>query len=207
MGDANARTLPWDAETLNFYNVNAGSYVAARPEELSSDLLTFLLRLKSGASILELGCGSGLDAAEMERRGFQVVATDGSASMAAIASERLGRKVDVLRFEDLNDSGRYDAVVACASLLHVPIGGLPDVLRRIWSSLKPGGWHFASFKTDRQASRDQHGRYYNYLDRVAAASVYGSAGNWQTMIFENYDGVGHFSAPARWLTVTAQKSG
>jgi 2-polyprenyl-3-methyl-5-hydroxy-6-metoxy-1,4-benzoquinol methylase len=201
-----AKKLLGDAETLQFYNENARSYVDARPAELSSDLLAFLPRLQARASILELGCGSGHDAAEMERLGFTVVPTDGNASMAAIASEKLGRNVNVLRFEDLHALEEYDAVVACASLLHVPVDGLPGVLRRIWRSLKPGGWHFASFKTDGQAVRDEHGRYYNYLDRAAAASAYRSAGNWQTMLFENYDGVGYFSAPARWLTVTAQKS-
>lgn len=205
MNDTNAGTSLGDTETLHFYQANARSYVAARPEELSPDLLAFLPRLENGASILELGCGSGLDAAEMERLGFSVVPTDGSPSMAAIASERLGRKVEVLRFEDLADNEKYDAVVACASLLHVPLGGLPEVLRRIWSSLKPGGWHFASFKTDGQATRDTHGRYYNYLDRAAASAAYAEAGSWRTMLFENYDGAGHFSAPARWLTVTAQK--
>lgn len=200
------QSLIGDRETLHFYDGNARSYVAARPEELSSDLLAFLPRLKSGASILELGCGSGLDAVEMERLGFKVAPTDGSPAMASIASETLGRKVEVLRFEDLDDKERYDAVVACAALLHVPLGQLPNVLERIWSSLKPGGWHFASFKTDGLAGRDKHGRYYNYLDQASAAIAYRSAGNWQTMLFENYDGVGHFSAPSRWLTLTAQKS-
>jgi 2-polyprenyl-3-methyl-5-hydroxy-6-metoxy-1,4-benzoquinol methylase len=196
-----------DAKTLEFYDENARSYVGARPEEMSLDLRTFLLRLKSGASILELGCGSGLDAMEMEHLGFNVTPTDGSPSMAAIASEKLGRKINVLRFGDLNAEGRYDAVVACASLLHVPVQGLPQVLQRIWTSLKPGGWHFASFKTDGQAAHDEHGRFYNYLSRSEAATAYQSAGDWQTLHFENYDGVGHFSAPARWLTVTAQKGG
>jgi len=168
--------------------------------------MAFLRRLKPGASILELGCGSGLDAAEMERLGFQVDATDGSAAMAAIASERLGRTIPVLRFDELDVVERYDAVVACASLLHVPIDGLPDVLRRVWSSLKPGGWHFASFKTDGSAARDEHGRYYNYLDRAGAETAYRCAGDWSAMHFENYQGAGHFSSPARWLTIAAQKS-
>lgn len=194
-----------DDQTLLFYEQNARSYVGARPEELSTDLLAFLPRLHSGALILELGCGSGIDAAEMERLGFDVVPTDGSASMAALASERLGRRVGVLRFEDLTAEGQYDAVVACASLLHVPLQGLPKVLRCIWASLKPGGWHFASFKTDGQAERDEHGRYYNYVGREDAETAYRSAGIWSTLIFENFDGVGYFSAPARWLTVTAQK--
>ena len=195
-----------DAETLRFYDENARSYVGARPEGVSPDLLAFLPRLKPGASILELGCGSGIDASEMERLGFQVHATDGSAAMATIASERLGRRVQVLRFENLDATERYDAIVACASLLHVPLSGVPSILRRIWNALKPGGWHFASFKTDGPVTRDEHGRYYNYLDQDGAETAYRSAGTWQAIGFENYDGVGYFSSPARWLTVTAQKS-
>lgn len=205
VSDPDRHGLLGGAETLGFYEGNARSYVGARPEILSSDLIAFLRRLEPGASILELGCGSGLDAAEMERLGFQVEATDGSAAMAAIASERLGRTIRVLRFDELDAVAQYDAVVACASLLHVPLEGLPDVLRWVWDSLKPGGWHFASFKTDGSAVRDQHGRYYSYLDRAGAEQAYRSAGEWQAMHFEYYQGVGHFSAPARWLTVAAQK--
>lgn len=203
--DRDVGTLLSDAETLQFYDDNARSYVAARPHELSSRLMAFLPRLQAGAVILELGCGSGNNAAEMERLGFRVEATDGSASMAAIASETLGRQVKVLRFGDLSALDKYDAVVACASLLHVPREGLPQVLRRIWTSLKPGGWHFASFKTGGRPAHDEHGRYYNYPDRAFAEAAYHSAGGWQSMCFESYDGVGYFSAPARWLTVTVQK--
>jgi len=194
-----------DTDTLKFYENSARSYVGARPQVLSLDLVAFLPRLPAGATILELGCGSGADAVEMERLGFKVEATDGSANMAAIASETLGRHVQVLRFGDLDASERYDAVVACASLLHVPIDGLPEVLHRIWNALKPGGWHFASFKTEGRASRDEHGRYYNYLDRDTAKQAYEVAGDWQSISFETYDGVGYFSAASRWLTVSAQK--
>ncbi|HET9161603.1 MAG TPA: class I SAM-dependent methyltransferase [Caulobacteraceae bacterium] len=195
-----------DAKTLHFYDENARSYVqTARPSGLSPDLLTFLQRLEPGASILELGCGSGHDAAEMECLGFVVEATDGSAAMAAIASETLGRKINVLRFEDLDAADRYDAVVACASLLHVPVEGLPRVLTGVWKCLKPGGWHFASFKTNGRPGRDEDGRYYNYLDRAGAQRAYRSAGAWQALHFDNYEAAGYFSAPARWLTVSARK--
>jgi len=200
-------SLLHDAQTLEFYDKNARSYVAARSAGVSPDLMAFLLRLKAGASILELGCGDGHDASEMERLGFSVEPTDGSAAMAAIASDRLGREVQVLRFEELDATRRYDAVVACASLLHVPAEGLPAVLKRIWEALKPGGWHFASFKTAGQASYDEHGRYYNYLDRTGAEVAYCSAGQWDAMHFETYEGTGFFNAPAIWLTVEAQKPG
>ncbi len=194
-----------DGPTLEFYQSNAATYVEARPAILSPDLLEFLPRLEPGAFILELGCGSGLDAAEMERRGFRVDATDGVPAMAAIANERLKAGARVLRFDDLEATDHYDAVVACASLLHVPIDELPAILHRVWRALKPGGWHFASFKTDGEPGWDKHGRYYNYLDRVGAIKAYESAGEWASLSFHNYDGVGYFSEPAKWLTITAQK--
>lgn len=195
-----------DESTLRFYQSNARSYVGARPDEVSSDLLAFLPRLPKGALVLELGCGSGSDALEMERLGLQVDATDGVAAMVAIANERLARGARVMRFDQLDVIEEFDAVVACASSLHVPASELPGVLRRVWRALKPGGWHFASFKTNASPGWDSHGRYYNYPDEGSAETAYRWAGRWSQVIFETYEGAGYFSDPSRWLTVSAQKS-
>lgn len=194
-----------DSATLAFYEANAHSYVGHRPDEASPDLLAFLPRLKGGSTILELGCGSGSDALAMEKLGFRVDATDGVAAMVAIANERLARGARVMRFDELEATNEFDAVVACASLLHVPAIGLPDVLGRVWKALKPGGLHFASFKTGGTSGWDEHGRYYNYLDHAIADEIYRSSGLWAELIFDEYDGVGYFGPAARWLTVVARK--
>ena len=136
-----------------------------------------------------------------------VDATDGTPAMAALAQERLGREVRVLRFEQLEAEERYDAIVACASLLHVPHAGLSEILARIWLALKPGGWHFASYKTAGFEGWDAHDRYYNYLARDEAERLYRESGAWAEMDFEEFDGLGYFSASARWLTVSARKNG
>jgi 2-polyprenyl-3-methyl-5-hydroxy-6-metoxy-1,4-benzoquinol methylase len=196
-----------DPATLDFYARNAATYVGARPAAISPDLLGFLPHLAAGAHVLELGCGSGLDAAAMEGMGFVVDATDATAAMVSIASQRLSRPARQLRFDELAAVAAYDAIVACASLLHVPAAALPLVLARIHTALKPGGWHFASFKTGSAPGWDAHGRYYNQLSQADAARIYGQAGAWRDLDFAEYDGVGYFSAPTRWLTVTARKSG
>jgi len=141
----------------------------------------------------------------MEKLGFRVDATDGVTAMAAIANKRLAHGARVMRFDELEANNEFDAVVACASLLHVPESGLPDVLGRIWKALKSGGWHFASFKTGGAPGWDEHQRYYNYLDHTVAGEIYRSSGPWTELIFDEYDGVGYFSAPSRWLTVVARK--
>ncbi len=196
-----------DRSTLEFYQANARSYVDARPDEVSPDLLAFLPNVPAGALILELGCGGGSDSLAMERLGYRVDATDGVAAMAAIASEHLLHGARTMRFDQLDATAEYDAIVACASLLHVPAAELPATLRRIHCALRPEGWHFASFKTRGSPGWDKHGRYYNYPDGDDMEAAYRSAGHWANLAFDTYDGVGYFSEPAQWLTVTAQKSG
>jgi SAM-dependent methyltransferase len=195
--------LAHDAATLAFYQANAAAYAAVRPAAPTPELLDFLPRLAPGSRILELGCGDGCDAQAMIARGFDVVATDASPAMAALASARLGRPVDVLCFDELAEDRAYDAIVACASLLHVPRAGLAGVLARIHAALRPGGWHYATFKTGGAPGFDDHGRYYNRLSEVDAARLY--ARPWATAEFRQWDGLGYFSAPARWLEVTAQR--
>jgi SAM-dependent methyltransferase len=106
----------------------------------------FLSHLPAGASILELGCGSGRDSAEMLRLGYDVFPTYGTPAIAREAEKRLGRPVAVLRFGEIAGEERFDGVWACACLLHVPIGSLGNVLKRIHGILRLRGMFFASFK-------------------------------------------------------------
>ena len=195
----------FDPQTLRFYQNEAPVYMASGPDGASRHLPSFLDFLPAKASILELGCGGGRDAQYMISRGFAVEPTDGVPAIAAKASERLGLAVRVMRFDELEAFERYDAVVASASLLHVPREGLPDVLTRIWNALKPGGWHLATYKTGQVEGRDEHGRYFNYLARDDVEVSYTKAGDWASMMFEEHSGSGYLNAPAMWLKVVARK--
>lgn len=78
--------------------------------------------------------------------GIEVTATDASSRLATLASQRIGRPVRVMRFDELNEVEVFDGVWANACLLHVPFGSLASVLSLIRASLRVNGILFASFK-------------------------------------------------------------
>lgn len=120
----------------------------------------FLKYVPEGGSILDLGCGSGRDTGAFKKMGFDVDAVDGSKELCELASEYTGIPVRCMDFMDLSEIEKYDAIWACASLLHVPSKDLPVVLSKMRSSLKPQGIMYISFKFgDHEGERD--GRFFN----------------------------------------------
>ena len=208
--DSNAAERPdfcaFDSRTLEFYATEAPEYHAKSTAGINGELAGFLDLLPSGATILELGCGAGRDAAYMEERGFRVDPTDGVAAMAALATTRLGRPVAVMRFDELADVANYDAIYASYALLHVPRDALGDVLARIWTALRPGGWHMATYKSGGSEGRDALDRYFNYLSPDQARTYYESAGSWKSLNFTQGAGPGYDGRISPWVTVIAQKA-
>jgi 2-polyprenyl-3-methyl-5-hydroxy-6-metoxy-1,4-benzoquinol methylase len=198
-------TTHFDDATIEFYSIEAPVYAATAREGVSPYLQRFLALLSPGARILELGCGGGLEAEFMIAAGFDVHATDGVPEIAAEAEKRLGVPVEVLRFDQLNAEGKFDAVYASASLLHVPINPLASILSKVHLALKPGGKHFASYKSGGAHGRDRFGRYFNYLSRAQAEFHYVNAAPWSELVIEETTGGGFDGVQGPWLTVLAAK--
>jgi SAM-dependent methyltransferase len=196
----------FDPATLEFYAREAPDYAASTASGIGRHLDGFLEKLAPGALILELGCGSGRDAAAMEARGFVVEPTDGVAEMAVQAEARLGRPVRVMRFDELDASEAYDGVVAAYSLLHVPRAGLAGVLARVWRALKPGGWHVATYKTAGGEGRDRLGRYYNYPSEQELRAAYAEAGAWCEVETEAGKGRGYEGGESRFVMILLRKA-
>ena len=165
-----------DAATLAFYEAQAPRYTLSFGTAPSRHLDAFLDRLEPGASILELGCGAGRDGARMVERGFRVDPTDGSAAMVRKAVERFDLPARIMRFDELDAVRQYDAVWANACLLHVGQADLAETLRAVHAALRPGGWHFASYKLGNGEGRDLLGRLHSFPDADWLREAYRIAG-------------------------------
>jgi SAM-dependent methyltransferase len=194
-----------DEATLNFYGREAERYSERTGTAPTASLGKFLNRLPAGASILELGCGSGRDAAEMLRRGYDVLPTDGSPEMARQAERRLHRPVTILQFGDIEGEARFDGVWAGACLLHVPIGRLGGVIMRIHRVLHSSGVLFASSKAGQGEGRDKFDRYYNYPSLDALRGIFEQAAAWASLQIHEAPGHGYDGLPVIWLHCTATK--
>jgi SAM-dependent methyltransferase len=194
-----------DDQTLAFYATHAAQYARDTDPLPSPRLRTFLARLPPGGSVLELGTGSGADAAAIIQEGFAVLPTDGSPELATQAEARLGRAVKLMAFHQLEDEACYDGIWANACLLHAPRSELADDFRRIFRALKPGGWLAASFKAGEGEGRDQWGRYYNYLSETELAELVRSSGRWNEVEIQSGMGSGYDRRPTRWLWLCARR--
>lgn len=104
----------------------------------------FLDRLRAAGRtrLLEIGAGTGQDAAFFAAGGLDVTATDLSPEMVARCRAK-GIRAHVMDFLGLDlPAGSFDGVHAMNCLLHVPDADLPAVLATVARLLRPAGLFF-----------------------------------------------------------------
>ena len=146
--------------TINYYNLNAKKFIEnTQTADLHLTQDKFLQLLPESASILDFGCGSGRDTKYFLEKGYQVVATDGSAELCRLASSFTGIKVKEMLFQELDEIGVYDGIWACSSILHLPKQELLPVIRKMCIALKDNGVIYTSFKYS-NFEGERNGRYF-----------------------------------------------
>ena len=151
--------------TIDYYNKNAKTFFDETMEGDFDELYSkFLKYVPENGYILDYGCGSGRDSKAFIERGYRVKAIDGSQEICNLASEFINQKVECMRFDELNDKEEYDAIWACASIIHVKQEELPIILNKMYDALKDNGVMFISFKTE-TGFEVKEGRYFNYVTK------------------------------------------
>jgi demethylmenaquinone methyltransferase/2-methoxy-6-polyprenyl-1,4-benzoquinol methylase len=97
-----------------------------------------------GADVLELAPGTGLWTERYIDRVASVTAVDAAPEMIELARARLGERAAKVDFvlDDIfgwTPTRRYDAVVFCFWISHVPVARLDAFLRMVASALRPDG--------------------------------------------------------------------
>jgi magnesium-protoporphyrin O-methyltransferase len=98
--------------------------VRAGRDSMRAVILGYLPDDLSGLRVLDAGCGTGALSVAAAGRGAEVVAIDLSASLVALAKERLPSQLDAGRIDfklgDMSDAalGEFDHIVAMDSLIH-----------------------------------------------------------------------------------------
>jgi SAM-dependent methyltransferase len=190
--------------SVSYYDQNAEAYFAGTVHADVRDLRSkFLIHVPAGGDILDAGCGSGRDALAFHKGGYRVTAFDGSAEMCRKAREYTDLSVIQMTFQEMKWCGEFDGIWACASLLHVRRAELPEVLRRLFRALRPGGTLYASFKLG-SGERTVDGRRFSdmtepELEPLLKSAGFSSAKYWIT------DDVRPGRTSEQWLNALAHR--
>ena len=135
----------------------AGYFIA--PQGLGE---TAALATLSGR-VLDLGCGAGRYTRFLETRGVAVTAIDSSAGAIVVCRERGCRDARVADIDDLPaDLEPFNTIICMGNTLGIgqdPVR-LPERLRRLRTSLEPGGYLLATIRDPLSTEDPDHLRYH-----------------------------------------------
>ena len=192
-------------ETIRYYDTHAEEFVAGTENaDISACRDRFLQYLKPGQKILDAGCGSGRDVIAFKNEGYEVEAFDASEELCRIAAEKTGIPIKQQRFEELEGVESYDGIWACASLLHVRLHDLPDVLQRLYKLLRRKGTLYASFKYG-SGELEKAGRYFCNLNEETCQKLLTDAGFSIREMFVTQD-VRNDRQQEKWINVIVGKT-
>ncbi len=168
--------------------------------------------LPAKATILDVGCGSGVKSKYFSERGFSVTGIDISDGLLAIA-RRIApsaefRELSMYDLDSLDES--YDLVFAQASLLHIPKSDAAAIVASMYRLTKPGGYVYLAVKESKEGRPDEatlkeddygyeYERFFSYFRMEELEGYFRDAGlqiTWQLR---------DDSRPTVWLQIVGQK--
>lgn len=163
--------------SVEFYDINHEEFIQSTVGVDMSQLYEqFCTLLPADAKILDAGCGSGRDALYFKQSGFQVVAIDASAKMVQATQRFADVDCRQMSFEHLSLEREFNAIWACASLLHIARDRLVSVLFNFANILVPNGLIYVSFKQG-NLERQVGLRYFNDMNANSLEQIVNNVSN------------------------------
>ncbi len=158
----------------DYYHKNYKEYHERTfPVDPSFFLEPFIKRLAPGASVLDVGCGSGRDLLWLKNRGFDVTGFERSPGLADLARENSACKViegDFVSFDFSTLS--FDALLASGSLVHIPHDSLADAIKNIAQAMGKNGFFYISLKQGEGIRTDDLERTFYYWKNVGLRELF-----------------------------------
>ncbi|WP_372654212.1 class I SAM-dependent methyltransferase [Halobacteriovorax sp.] len=146
---------------MDYYNTNANSFIENTLNLDLSDLYEkFTEHLKDNSKILDIGCGPGRDLKFFKNSGHNAIGVEPCRELAEFARNYSNCTVLRCSIQEFDDIDVYDAVWACASLLHLNTKELKETFLIIKNLLKSEGTFYCSFKYG-EFEGERSGRFFN----------------------------------------------
>lgn len=182
---------------LDYYSQEDSAYVRASATRQPSLEARWLVdEFGPGLSVVDAGCGDGVDSEFLLKRGMQVYSFDASPRMVALATERLlplNHTVHLCRHDQLHLPYRADVILALASLLFLPPDNLAAALTALAGNIRKGGLLVCSFKRGTGTKDAGDGRVFHNMqpeDLTRLARMAGLTGE-AARVSPDFAGRGH----------------
>ena len=153
-----------DQKTIAVYDSQVDNYVETiNKAPVDEMLLDFISQFKPDDLILDLGCGPAMSSAAMQEHGLRTDPVDASIEMVRLANETYNIGARQAYFEEIDNTQVYNGIWANFSLLHATREELPNILNRLYQSLKPNGIFQLRMKTGEGSQRDKFAVSYTHL--------------------------------------------
>jgi 2-polyprenyl-3-methyl-5-hydroxy-6-metoxy-1,4-benzoquinol methylase len=177
----------------------------------------FVSKFKKGDSILDVGCAGGIKSKFLIDNGLKVTGIDFSENFIEIAKkdvlEGTFLVLDVYDIDRLK--GEFDGVFMQAVLLHIPKQEVEELLKKILSKLKKGGYLYVAVKEKKEEGgvdeelrkEDDYGyeyeRFFSYFTLEEIKTYFKNLG--LEVIYENYAPPSRTTRKTNWIQVIGKK--
>ncbi|RJP82598.1 MAG: class I SAM-dependent methyltransferase [Desulfobacteraceae bacterium] len=146
----------------DFYNTEYQKYYDSTFNVDSSSFLSPLAKmLRPGASVLDVGCGSGRDLLWLKERGYHPTGFERSQKLAALARQYSGCPVIEDDFLTYDFSAlKFEAILMIGALVHLSVSQLEPAFLSITAALEENGLVLLSLKEGHGQTHAEDGRVF-----------------------------------------------